>query len=451
MPVEVVASSASLLSGTGNLTLPWPSGHQAGDIGVIVQHLTMTTATTAWPAAPAGWEVIENAFNKPTTTVRTRLLWSRATSSSEASVSVMPGTGVSLHAVRMVVLRGCYAEGTPFEMGGRNQNQGLGGGTKINGIDCHQDGSLAILAASQVYDSTAAIFSNWTAENVGAMTELFDSGTTTGGGCCLGCATLPLTKDDICGQFIMDSSQGNAYSYAVAAVATPGAPNGMNLEEVASSSGSTTGVSVTIPAGACDPGDLIIVKSTMIGTASRTVSYSGATAVGTTQSYTSGTNTYYHRIGYATATGSSQGITSTASGTVSSHIVTAYRVKNLKDAEVVASNTVTGSSTGTVALPAQPACNCAVHFLGIGGGNNQLSGVDAQPGYVSDQLTNANNWTGQVSFFVKGQLSRAPTVNQEFSVTGDSGTWAVHSIAINGTPVGGGGGSSPAMFWSNNF
>jgi hypothetical protein len=449
-----VASNGSLVSGTGILSLPWPS-HQTGDIGVILQFFTMTSASAAWPSVPTGWEVVPNAANNPVATNRTRLLWKRAASGSEATVSVPAGTGITLHAVRMAVLRGCVAEGVPFEYGSKSSNQGLGVGVHVGGVASYQDGALVLMGAGQTNDSTTGIFSAWNIPNVTPedMTELFDSGTTTGNGACLGLATRAVTKDEAVGGMRMTSSAGIAYAYEVGTIAVPGPPNGMAPAEVASGSGTTTSKVLTIPAGAASPGDLIVVTAELGATAARTISFTGATAIGSTQSYPAQANTYYTRIGWAIATGESQTITITASGTISSGYYYAYRITNLADAAVTDGGSTNGTGASDVVLPDSPSCTFALHFVNVGttSTSTPIAAFTAPVGWVSEPLAKSNNYSSFGTIMTKGGLSKS-VKGTSFPVTNDT-KWVVHSMFVNGTPVGGGGGggASHALFWGNNF
>jgi hypothetical protein len=452
MAVTVASSSVALTSGTGAITLNWPA-HQAGDIGVISQYMACSTAA-AWADPPAGWEIVPDAFTSPSLAVRTRLLWKRAASGAEASVSVPTGTNVSLHAGRMTVLRGCVAEGTPFEIGNHSYGQGIAVGSAVGGSASYQDGALAIMFAGQSNDSTAGIFSNWRIPNVTPpdMTELFDSGTTTGSGACLGLATRALTADEAVGCMRVDSSMGAAYTYDVGAVAVPGTPNGMRAIKVDSDSGTTTTRSVTVPAGAAKPGDLIIVVANLVATASRTISFTGATAVGSTQSYPSITNTNYNRIGWAIATGEAQTITVTSSGAVTRFFADALVVSNLADvAGVIDGGSTNGTGTANVVLPDSPSCMYAFHYLAAGTTNSgtPVSAFDPPAGFCSDNVAKGNSYSSYYCCFDSGGLTKS-VKGASFAVANDT-KWVVHSIFANGTPVGGGGGSGPAMFWSNNF
>jgi hypothetical protein len=70
---------------------------------------------------------------------------------------------------------------------------------------------------------------------------------------------------------------------------------------------------------------------------------------------------------------------------------------------------------------------------------------------VSEPLAKSNNYSSFGTIMTKGGLSKS-VKGTSFPVTNDT-KWVVHSMFVNGTPVGGGGGggASHALFWGNNF
>ena len=112
---QLVAESAQV-SGASALTVPWPAGHAAGDVGILIVE-TGGEGTTLSITAPAGWATVTGS---PVTGVATtagsklQVFWRRATSSAETSVTV-PDSG-DHQLARLVVFNGCSPTGNPWDV-----------------------------------------------------------------------------------------------------------------------------------------------------------------------------------------------------------------------------------------------------------------------------------------------------------------------------------------------
>lgn len=461
MTVEVVAFSTSLSAAQASISLPWPAGHQAGDIGVIIQGFGMTSAGAATPSVPAGWEQI--SITTETIAVRCRMLWKRATSSAESNVT-LAYSSMNINAARMVVLRGCVAEGSPVEVGLVMEKwSGIATPSMATGgAHCWNDGSLLLHGAFQTYDSTAAISSNWVANNVGSMTELFDSGSTVGTGANLGAAWCLLDGVTQLADMDADSSQGNNYSYRVGAIFIPegGVARAPVLELVGRSSASTNVATATIPAGACEAGDLLLVFATVYSTSGyRTLTLSLGGVVqfdgNANAQYSYSAMQYYSQVaGYAIATGLEQSFKCQASAASNSTNVYVHRVKNFKNSSLVESKTDRGT---TVAgrLPAMAAAKFHMHFWSAATDNGGYS-MPWAAGY--SHLARPNNALYGLYDNDCYRASKSPEAAAQVSMplTGADGfrSWQTISVAFDGDVIGGGGGAGGAgggLFWGNNF
>lgn len=103
------------LTGLGGAVTPaWPSGHQAGDIGIM---FVETAGTENIGALPTGWAHAPNSpVSVGTTSTGSTLsvLWKRAVSSSEAALSI--GDSGNHNIAQIIVYRGCVGSGSPWDV-----------------------------------------------------------------------------------------------------------------------------------------------------------------------------------------------------------------------------------------------------------------------------------------------------------------------------------------------
>ena len=178
----------------------------------------------------------------------------------------------------------------------------------------------------------------------------------------------------------------------------------------------------------------------------------GVVGDGEQQVSPSQTTTYYNRIGWAIATGAAQTITVTSSGAVTNIYANAYVVSNLADAtDVTDGGSTSGTGASDVVLPDSPACMYAFHFLATGTTNTStpVSAYDPPPGFCAENVAKGNSYSSYYCCLDKGGLTKS-VKGASFAVANDT-KWVVHSIFANGTPVGGGSGAGPGLFWGNNF
>lgn len=458
--VEVVAFSTSLSAAQASISLPWPAGHQAGDIGVVIQGFQMTAAGTASPSVPLGWEKI--AITNENVAPRCRMLWKRATSSAESNVT-LSYSSMNINAARMVVLRGCVAEGPPVEIGLEMEKYaGIAVPTMATGgAHCWNDGSLLLHGAFQQYDSTAAISSGWVANNVGNMTELFDSGSTVGAGANLGAAWCSLDGVTQLADMDVTSSQGNNYSYRVGAIFIPegGTARAPVIEEVAHGSASTNYATAIIPAGACEAGDLLIVFAVVYSTAgyrTLTLSLGGVVQVpgDANAQYSYSSMQYMSQVaGYAVATGLEQSIKCQANLTSNSTNVYVFRVKNFKNSSLIESKTDRGTTTAG-RLPAMAAANFHIHLFSAASDNGGY-GMPYAAGYSHLSRPVQALYGVYENDCYRATKSPEAAAQVSMPLTGANGfrSWQTISMGFNGDMVtgGGGGGAGGGLFWGNNF
>ena len=108
-------SFGSVAAGQNALTVAWP-GHAINDIGILVIE-TSGNGTTVNITSPSGWQAVSGS---PVTDLATtagsklQVWWKRATSASEASVTV-PDSG-DHQIARIYVFRDCITTGDPWDV-----------------------------------------------------------------------------------------------------------------------------------------------------------------------------------------------------------------------------------------------------------------------------------------------------------------------------------------------
>lgn len=195
VPVLTAAPSAptyqalgSVASGTGNVTVNWPT-HQAGDIGILfVESCGGQVASLGTANGFAAISGSPSATGATTSGTQLTAYWCRATSAAMASpVITDPGD----HAVGYIItFRGCIAEGSPFD-GSAVAAQKATASTSASapGITTTIDNALVVAAISRDNDSASAAFSSWTNASLASITERGDTGSTQGNGGGIGVAT----------------------------------------------------------------------------------------------------------------------------------------------------------------------------------------------------------------------------------------------------------------------
>ena len=174
---------------TASITVPWPAGHQAADIGLLLVKTDGTIASTLTTAN--GFAEVTGSPSINGGTVRLTLYWCRATSSSMAS-PVVDGGGPGDHALGSIIaFRNCIYAGYPIE----DYIEGvdaLAGNLVIDGATTYSIESMIVgMCAAHLVNSPA--FSGWTNANLVSCTEGLDYG---GDGCVAAGYGIKLTPGD---------------------------------------------------------------------------------------------------------------------------------------------------------------------------------------------------------------------------------------------------------------
>jgi len=173
------------VSGTGNVTPTWPT-HQAGDIGLLV--IESTGGQAAALGTANGFTSVDVA-NTGSGTAGTRITayWCRATSSSMAA-PIVTDPGDHCYA-RIILIRGCVAEGTPFEGVQTAVKASASTSASAPATTTLGPNRLVLGIIARDNDSASAAFSSWANSDLSSVAEQADSGTTSGNGGGIGVAS----------------------------------------------------------------------------------------------------------------------------------------------------------------------------------------------------------------------------------------------------------------------
>lgn len=177
VPIYQAVSNASGHSATtGALTVPWPAGHAAGDIGIV---FVETDTGTINLTTAAGFTQIGSQRSATGTSLA--IFWCRATSGAMSS-PVFGALSNHQYGV-MLTFRGCKSTGTPWaRQDGGTKNTASTSAT-IPSIDVAGEGdNLVVMAITKNLDATAAFASAQTNAALTNITERFDAGTQSGNG-----------------------------------------------------------------------------------------------------------------------------------------------------------------------------------------------------------------------------------------------------------------------------
>src|SRR5689334_3798205 len=114
-PTFIAAGSPQAATDVGLITVPWPAGHQVGDVGIL---LIETTTGASTVVSAAGFTALTNSPQSSSasgTATKLWAFWCRADSTSMAS----PTAGVSgnNHMLGVILtFRGCVASGDPVNI-----------------------------------------------------------------------------------------------------------------------------------------------------------------------------------------------------------------------------------------------------------------------------------------------------------------------------------------------
>lgn len=182
MAVAYQAIGTAAWSTGGSFSLSWPT-HQAGDIGIMILQTDTGMSTTVF-----GWTDLVD--NDNSANCKIRMLWKRASSSSESSEFVShPG---AYGGGFILTVRGGLAIG--WNSDNPIANQTGDAGTASNyvsttniAISATNDGvsdanAIGIVAVGRSYNSSAAQFSSWANQYSYTITERYDAGNNSAAG-----------------------------------------------------------------------------------------------------------------------------------------------------------------------------------------------------------------------------------------------------------------------------
>lgn len=192
---EVIANTPTFIAGgtirasaaalTGATAVPWPGGHQTDDIGLLIIENQNNNAA---PATPAGWAAVlgspvGNACTSNATSTRLSVFWRRATSGSEAAVTVAD-TG-DHQIAQILAFRGVVTSGNPWDVGSTGTTASSRT-VAINGTTTTVDETLVIAIVSNSTDTTTLQATGTWVSNAPALSpfngEITDAQTNAGNG-----------------------------------------------------------------------------------------------------------------------------------------------------------------------------------------------------------------------------------------------------------------------------
>lgn len=164
----------------GSLSVPLPTGYQAGDILILIvrgNYTANTNANVEWT------ECYSSPVQRAPTPVL-KVYWRRATGDANDACNITIANPDRALA-RIIAFSGCVTTGTPI--GNTNSSQpNSPGAYSIGSIDTTQDDQLVIVAVGQLYDGATAPYFSISNDNLIDKTILFSDGTSDGGGGQLG-------------------------------------------------------------------------------------------------------------------------------------------------------------------------------------------------------------------------------------------------------------------------
>lgn len=171
----------TLRSGTGSVTVPWPS-HQIGDIALLFVESTGGQAGQLTTAS--GFSEVTNSPQSTTTSTTTgtriTVFWARATTSTMTSPVVAdPGDHV---VARILTYRGVIDNGVPWDVTAGGVKTTASNSISVTGVTTTVPDTLIVQVTSKDLDSSTVAFSLQTNPNLTTITERVDNGTRSGNG-----------------------------------------------------------------------------------------------------------------------------------------------------------------------------------------------------------------------------------------------------------------------------
>lgn len=186
--VPTFVAAGTLASGTGNINVGWPAGHQADDIGILFVETRNGSSPSTAPGTPTNWNGIGSiGVTNATTGLRTTLalFWRRATSSSESAASVTEASGADHSLGVICAFRGCITSGSPVHASTAVGNVANAATTAVSipGSTTTLPRCLVVAACSRAEDGQAGgRFSGAANASLLNVTERFDAGAIDGDG-----------------------------------------------------------------------------------------------------------------------------------------------------------------------------------------------------------------------------------------------------------------------------
>jgi hypothetical protein len=183
-PVWVSPAGTAQSATTGAVTAPWPTGHQAGDIGLLFIERNGGANSPVLSTAAGFVEVTGSPQSTGTTTAGTKLsvFWCRATGGAQTSPVVTAPTTSADHTYAVILIfRGCVSTGNPWDgtpVGGVKAAASTS--ATVTGLTTTVPNTLLVQSITKDLDATAAFASAQTNGNLSGIAEHFDAGTISG-------------------------------------------------------------------------------------------------------------------------------------------------------------------------------------------------------------------------------------------------------------------------------
>lgn len=169
----------------GNLVVPWPAGHQIGDIGFLIEEQD-ALGIPSIIAGGAGFQFVAQTgqVSVGATGINLIVYWCRATSTSMTSPTLQGSTDHGF--AQIITFRGTVETGTPFNFAQRDsRNQGADTVLDVF-VDATANvakfNSLFVIAIARNNDVAGPAFSRLANTTLASGSEIVDDGTTLGAG-----------------------------------------------------------------------------------------------------------------------------------------------------------------------------------------------------------------------------------------------------------------------------
>lgn len=179
MAAPNIQDAGSVISGQGSVSISWPT-HAADDIGILV----IETGGEGTTLTPSGWTHVTGS---PLTDVastsgsKLHVLWKRATSSSEPSVST--GDSGDHQIANIFTVRGCVTTGNPWDVIASSTKTTASTTVTFPTVTTTVADALVVLIGSRPDDSSSnTAFSAVSNGNLTSLAESHESGTVSGHG-----------------------------------------------------------------------------------------------------------------------------------------------------------------------------------------------------------------------------------------------------------------------------